>query len=102
MEAIGNFEMACAALGHHYCISCHTVSINNEINKKGFCTRCILHRDKDYYLKHKSLLVWYNENGTVRYNLPEQLEGLSQAKMMLIQRISPFVPLHISRMDSWV
>ena len=49
--------------------------------------------DPNYYLKANALPVWYKD-GEAQYRIPPCLKGLSYAEKLLIQRVSPFVPLH--------
>jgi hypothetical protein len=47
-------------------------------------------------LDHDALPVWYkngDKNNTARYHVPHELAKLTLAEKMLIQRVSPFVPL---------
>jgi len=78
---------------HSKCPCCHMVGLNIKLTRKGVCTKCAPLKDRDYYLKEKALPVWY-DGDTPMFTLPSVLTGLTPAEMMLIQRLSPFVPLH--------
>jgi hypothetical protein len=70
------------------------IGISIKVNRKGFCQRCArLTKDPEYFVNKQMLPVW-RHNGTVMYHVPIQLSCLRDAEKMLIQRISPFVPLH--------
>jgi hypothetical protein len=71
------------------------VGITMKVNRKGFCQRCArITKDPAFYCKKRMLPVWRDENGIPMYHVPLQLSCLRDAEKMLIQRISPFVPLH--------
>ena len=59
----------------------------------GYCAPCSRRSDKDYFLHNNLLPIWY-EDGVPQYHIPEVLSRLSHAEKMLIQRVSPFIPLH--------
>ena len=50
-------------------------------------------KNEKYYLEAGALPVWYNDEGVPQYYVPSVLSSLTQAEKLLIQRISPFVPL---------
>jgi len=94
------FERESDKLKHHHCMSCRQVRINIHINKKGpfkgCCQHCARNKtDLYYFLKRNCLPVWRKgKRKTVQFQLPECFQDLSYAEKMLIQRVSPFVPLH--------
>lgn len=63
------------------------------MNKHGYCTTCSAFKNKNYYLDNELLPLWYKK-GVPQFHVPPELECLSHAEKMLIQRVSPFVPLH--------
>ena len=69
------------------------IKINSTGKYKGMCTKCAKKKDALYYLKRKELPVWYKD-GVPQYRVPSVLSCLSDAEKMLIQKVSPFVPLH--------
>ena len=97
-KIITQFESKCKNLKQKLCPTCRTVRLNHHINTKGpykgSCSRCADNkRNLQSYLDTDCLPVWKKE-GVVQFQLPECLKDLSYAEKMLIQRISPFVPLH--------
>jgi hypothetical protein len=65
-----------------------------DCNHSGYCKdKCAKLKDKERFIKKNSLPVWIKD-GVVMYSLPSCLKNLSHAEKMLIQRISPFVPLY--------
>jgi hypothetical protein len=93
------FEERCGAITHSICVCCHSVSLKRAVNKNGFCTTCAgVSKNADYYLKHDALPVWYKDGNKLghdpNWHVPFELWCLSTAERMLIQRLSPVVPLH--------
>ena len=92
------FESLCKKMKHSRCLNCRSVRINQKIAskgpKKGWCEKCReLNYSQSHFIVNNFLPVWKDDNGNIRYDLPECLKNLSHAEKMLIQRISPFVPL---------
>lgn len=94
-----DFEDRCANLKHQVCKCCHTVGLRVQgVPKKGgVCLNCKKFKDDDYYLNRKCLPVWFR-NGDMKnkpqFRVPNVLTSLTQAEKLLIQRVSPLVPLH--------
>ena len=67
-----------------------------NLSKNGICSTCKAHKDPLYYLKENGLPVWY-ENGSIsnepKFHIAPELKNLTIAEKLLIQRISPFVPM---------
>ncbi len=95
-QVIKNFELAMKLIKHKHCTSCKMVSLTMEMsNIPNICKEC--HSKKcteDYWLDNNMLPVWYDENNQVHYERPKCLKNLYDAEKMLIQRASPFIPLH--------
>ena len=93
-EAIRLFESNCQNIKHAFCICCHMVGLTIKVNRKGFCPRCArLSKDPNHFANKQMLPIW-RKDGQPMYHVPIQLACLRDAEKMLIQRISPFVPLH--------
>ena len=90
---IRRFEEECSLLRHKKCMCCHSVRLTWKVNKNGVCGKCAKLKDTEYYATKQALPTWIKD-GTQVYTLPEELSYLTHAEKMLIQRISPFVPLH--------
>ena len=94
LDVILDFEVKCQGMRHRHCKCCQTVRIAMDVSvTKSFCENCAKKQNDDFYLENKALPVWYKE-GLPQYQLPMELQELSHAEKMLIQRISPFVPLY--------
>ena len=87
------FEKKCRSLRHRHCLGCRMVSLNINVNSKGFCESCCRRKDRNFLLNKRLLPIWYKDDSP-QYRLPPELLGLTIAEQMLIQRVSPFVPLH--------
>ena len=98
VNAIKDFELECNKLHHKRCKSCRQVSLNLDLATRGdyvgYCGACRKMTNKNFYHDEKLLPIWFDDDGTPIYTVPFQLQGLSTAEKLLIQRISPFVPLH--------
>lgn len=73
-----------------------TVSMRMKAMKTmPFCKKCRKNNPKDehYYLRTKQLPVWYSDAGIAQNTVPSELDNLTMAEKLLIQKISPFVPL---------
>ena len=89
-----NFEKLCMDIQHGFCRCCRMVSTDIRCNADGYCIgHCSSLKDKNFYLSKRALPIW-KSGETVMYNVPDCLKNLSQAEKLLIQRISPFVPMH--------
>ena len=92
-EVFRDFEHTCALLEHKHCNCCKMVSMNMTVNKKGLCSRCTKFESPDHFTDKGALPVWYKD-GLPQYEVPNVLSDLTTAEKMLIQLVSPFVPLH--------
>ena len=93
IQVIHHFEKQCMDITHGRCEGCLCVSINLEVNKSGFCSHCSRKEDKLYYHSNKLHPIWHLD-GCPQYHVPIELSDLSDAEKMLIQRVSPIIPLH--------
>ena len=92
-----DFEGLMPMTKHNHCICCHQIWIKQQLNVRGVCKTCQKHGDTKYYLKNDGLPVWYfngDKKKQPQFHVPDELKNLTIAEKMLIQRVSPFVPLH--------
>jgi hypothetical protein len=89
------FEEKMKSLKHNHCMCCRCVGISLKMAKKlpGICKNCEK-LPADEALTQRLLPIWKNEQGEVQYKVPKELSELTDAEKMLIQMVSPFVPLH--------
>lgn len=57
------------------------------------CDVCTNYKDIGYYLKKDALPVWKDDEGVTQFHVPECLKCLTIPEKMLIQRVSPVVPM---------
>ena len=91
---ISKFEKSTNALHHKVCNRCKCVSLSMKMKRKDgdICSSCGdsgNNRDELEYLP-----VWYDDNDCAQFHVPEELKCLTDGEKLLIQRASPFVPLH--------
>jgi hypothetical protein len=81
-----------------HCTCCRQRRLGIRVGVNGFCQFCQnegrgFHK---YSQDNKSIPVWHDVKGRPHYELPVVLKDLTLTEKMLIQRISPFVPvIHI-------
>ena len=74
------------------CERCHQCRINLSIADRGkYCSSCIGHENR--CLDELVLPIWYDDHGSVKYHVPDELSSLTIGEQMLIQRVSPFMPI---------
>ena len=88
IEATCDFENQVKKLTHACCKSCKMVSITMKVNRKGICNQCSRSRRTKYHLP-----TWTNAVGEEIFEVPQELACLTLVEKLLIQKISPFVPL---------
>ena len=94
-ESINNFENLCDQIVLNHCKDCRCVSMNLAMANKNVCKKCHPYvGKKNDALINNLLPIWRDLEGNIHYYVPEELSSLSDAERMLIQRASPFVPLH--------
>lgn len=84
-------------LKHNHCTRCHRVSLNLTMTNRsdGICTDCKSH-SKHSLVEENLLPYWIDDDGTIRLDVPTELQCLREGEKLLIQMISPYVPfVHI-------
>lgn len=89
------FESRMARVGHEVCSICLECSLNMTVSKKkSVCSRCSQKGTKDSYNESNVMLpIWYDDAGAAQYHVPDELSSLTIAEVLLIQRVSPLVPI---------
>jgi hypothetical protein len=98
IEEAYRFESRMFNIKTSFCKCCRKRRINMIVGKDGLCRYC--HSEKNgchlYSEENKALPLWYDLSGKLHYNLPPALKDLTMAEKMLIQRVSPYIPvIHI-------
>ena len=91
-----NFENYMFKLNFGQCCICHQRRLNmNTLN--GICSNCQSKKHNLFYFSENKLLpTWKSKKGVVKYTIPPQLQHLTLAEKLLIQRVSPLIPvIHI-------
>jgi len=90
-----DFEAKLQQMKLSHCIMCRQFRLELQtINN--VCSRCRSNKNKPFFShENKALPTWIKDN-KVMYELPQELSHLTIAEKLLIQRVSPLVPvIHI-------
>ena len=95
LESIMRFESRMMRLHHKVCLSCNECSLNMKVNQREICSRCADKRTNDNYTRENAMIPsWFDDDLTEHLEIPPELECLTIAEKLLIQRVSPLVPIH--------
>lgn len=89
------FEGKVDGIIHGHCKCCRMVGITVTVEGRSRkCNKCKSgKRTPGYYLDNRLLPIWYDSENNPMYHVPEELSGLSVGEKLLIQLISPFIPV---------
>lgn len=95
LDSTFRFEVRMLNISHSVCASCFETRIEMTTTvKSSICQRCQKKIDRSAYNGDNIMLpTWTSDDGTVQYHVPPELENLTVAETLLIQRVSPLVPL---------
>lgn len=95
LDATFRFEYRMLNIHHSVCMSCLECRIEQTTTKTtSICSRCKKKIDRSAYNGDNLMLpIWTNDDGLTQYHIPMELQTLSVAEVLLIQRVSPLVPL---------
>ena len=91
-----DFECKTMLLHHRKCLQCRRITLNHDkFNKtENLCQHCTEDDSKDKFcLRNNTIPIWVDDNDDVHYDQPTELKDLSVAEQLLIQRLSPYVPI---------
>ena len=97
IEETCRFEREMFNLHFNNCNVCRRRKLNLQVNSNGVCSRCSKEK-KGHKFGHENsaLPIWTDKEGKKHYELPKVLLNLQLAECLLIQQISPFIPvIHI-------
>ena len=97
IEETCRFEREMFNLHFNNCSVCRRRKLNLQVNSNGVCIRCSKEK-KGHKFGHENsaLPIWTDKEGKKHYELPKVLLNLQLAECLLIQQISPFIPvIHI-------
>ena len=90
------FETKTSSFHYTKCDACLSVRLSMKI-VKGLdgVSRCRICNQKKYTINMFSHPVWFKDgkHNSPQYDLPHELCGLSEGEKLLIQQVSPYVPL---------
>ena len=93
-KAITQFEDMTSKLTYQKCDSCKCVKLNQSLFKSQCgLSRCKQCHTKKYTVSSFSHPTWVDEQGQEQFSVPGALQGLREGEKMLIQQVSPYVPL---------
>ena len=75
-----------------YCKVCHQRRLI-MVTKTNVCSRCSTQKNVQLFTHQNKALPTWTERNRVYYNLPKELKNLTIAEKMLIQRVSPLIPV---------
>ena len=74
------------------CQRCHQCRLNLSVTDSGnYCSKC--YGAGNQLTEEYMLPIWYDDNGIIQYHVPEELNCLTIGEQLLIQRVSPYVPI---------
>ena len=76
----------------YYCLCCLNVKLNMSMSRTDptKCTKCFAKRLTRLQFRHP---VWIDDDKQVHYTVPEELAELTEGEKLLIQQVSPYIPL---------
>ena len=101
LDQIGAFETQAAACTFHKCDACRKVKLSmttKDVNGIMLCKEC---KDNKRKVDDFSHPTWTDSSGMIRFDIPEVLLDLREGEKLLIQQVSPYVPLHHLQQGSY-
>lgn len=85
-------------MNHSFCSVCKKVSMLHNVRETmsagdGICTTCYASKRTAKDMEDV-LPIWRQDDGVIRYDLPEELKDLTHAEKLLISPLLVYVPLH--------
>lgn len=89
------FEATMLQLSYKKCDVCHQRRLKILVTD-GICSRCRSQKGKYTFCHGNKTLPTWVKNNMIKYSVPPELQNLTIAEKLLIQRISPLIPvIHI-------
>jgi hypothetical protein len=95
-SVIEDFERQMQDVHHQHCKICHRTGLNLVMatNEQDVCSSCKTQGVSTASLFKEELLpFWTDDNGNIQCHVPNELSCLREGEKLLIQRVSPYVPL---------
>ena len=101
IRSLLEFEDQTKSLEYTMCDRCKQVKLGMTVRimqNQAFCSNCWTKRNFEDTTRIKQLPVWIDKDGQVKHDLPLELMDLREGEKLLIQQVSPYVPLqHLSK-----
>lgn len=95
INEVSAFEEKMEKVTHSWCKVCRQRRIKMTV-KGDTCIRCKSQKNRVLFCHENKTLPTWQKNGKVHYDVPNELSNLTIAEKMLIQRVSPLIPvIHI-------
>ena len=95
LDPLMRFESRMMHTRHHVCSSCNECSLTMSTNRNGICPRCAAKRTSEDYTRANAMIpTWTDDKGIEHLEVPEELDCLTIAEKLLIQLVSPLVPIY--------
>ena len=92
LDELLRFEVRMMNVRHRTCQRCNCCSLVMKISSRGtICSKC--HGNHDYSCENAMIPLWEDQFGMQQNKVPEELSSLSIGEKLLIQRVSPLVPI---------
>jgi hypothetical protein len=98
VKQVMEFEREMFNLHFNHCKICFRRKLSLPVNKAGICIRCAQEKKgrNKFNDENAALPTWIDKSGRKRYDIPKVLLDLNLAEKLLIQQVSPFIPvIHI-------
>ena len=81
------------ALMYNHCQSCMKVKLDMTMSCQRPNTTCMRCHQKQYECSNFQHPIWIDDNQSVHFTVHEELSSLTEGEKLLIQQVSPYVPL---------
>lgn len=89
------FEAKMSQCNLSHCMVCRQYRLGMQ-TLNGVCSRCSSSKNKFLFSHENKALPTWTRDGEIMYDIPKELAYLTMAEKLLIQRVSPLVPvIHI-------
>ena len=93
-DIVSEFDSRMSKIRFKKCCACKMVKLGVTLfttNDGDKCKRC---KDKNYTSDSFPHPSWIDSNGQKHFEQPEELTGLTEGEKLLLQQVSPYIPLH--------
>ena len=101
LKQIQLFESKASACSYGKCDACKKVKLalaTKTVNGSSLCKECKDNKRESNDFCHPT---WVDEKGNLRFDIPDELLDLREGEKLLIQQVSPYVPLQHLQQGSY-